>query len=68
MEMIEHVGSVMAVSSISQSIGSVFSGSLAGEVGIRTMFYATAVFRALIARVRYFFLPQAIHEKSGATA
>ena len=67
MEMMGRVSSsVMAVISISQLFGLVFSGSLAQAVGIRTMFYASAVFLALIAGVGYFFLPQDTPEKSGA--
>lgn len=67
MEMMGRVSSsVMAVISLSQLIGLVFSGSLAQAVGIRTMFYASAIFLALIAGVGYFFLPQTTHETAGA--
>ena len=40
--------------------------TLAQAADIRTMFYASAVFLALIAGVGYFFLPQDTPEKSGA--
>lgn len=59
MEMMGRVSSsVWAVISLAQLIGLAFSGSLAQAIGIRTMFFASAAFLALIACVGYFFLPQ----------
>ena len=68
MEMMGRVSSsVMAVISISQLIGLAFSGSLAQAVGIRTMFFVTAIFLAVIAGVGYFFLPKPTAAQAGAT-
>lgn len=68
MEMMGRVSSsVMAVISISQLVGLLFSGSLAETIGIRPMFYVSAVFLALIAGVGYFFLPHKTPEKTEAT-
>ncbi|MFN7926588.1 MAG: MFS transporter [Blastocatellia bacterium] len=68
MEMMGRVSSsVMAVISISQLVGLLFSGSLAQSIGIRPMFYVSAIFLALIAGVGYFFLPHNAPGKAGAT-
>lgn len=68
MEMMGRVSSsVMAVISIAQLIGLVFSGSLAQAVGIRTMFFVSAAFLTVIAGVGYFFLPQTTAAPSEAT-
>lgn len=60
---IEMVGRVsssfMAVLSIAQLIGLVISGSLAQTLGIRNLFYASAVLLFLITLFGYFRLPQA---------
>jgi MFS family permease len=59
---IELVGRVsssfMSVLSISQLFGLVFSGSLAQVLGIRQLFFASAVLLVLIACFGYFRLPQ----------
>ncbi|MEK6287638.1 MAG: MFS transporter [Acidobacteriota bacterium] len=51
-------GSFMAVLSIAQLIGLVFSGSLAQTLGIRNLFYLSAAMLLLITVFGYFRLPQ----------
>ena len=59
MELIGRVSSsVMSVLSIAQLVGLVFSGSLAQLLGIRNLFYASAVMLLLMAVFGYFRLPQ----------
>ena len=59
MELIGRVSSsVMSVLSIAQLVGLVFSGSLAQTLGIRNLFYASAVLLLLITVFGYFRLPQ----------
>jgi predicted MFS family arabinose efflux permease len=59
MELIGRVSSsVMSVLSIAQLVGLVFSGSLAQTLGIRNLFYASAVLLCLMAVFGYFRLPQ----------
>lgn len=59
MELIGRVsGSFMAVLSIAQLIGLVFSGSMAQTLGIRNLFYASAAMLLLITVFGYFRLPQ----------
>ena len=59
MELIGRVSSsVMSVLSIAQLVGLVFSGSLAQVLGIRNLFYASAVMLLLITVFGYFRLPQ----------
>ena len=50
-------GSFMAVLSIAQLVGLVFSGSLAQTLGIRNLFYASAAMLMLITVFGYFRLP-----------
>jgi DHA3 family macrolide efflux protein-like MFS transporter len=59
MELIGRVSSsVMSVLSIAQLVGLVFSGSLAQTLGIRNLFYASAIMLFLITVFGYFRLPQ----------
>ncbi len=59
MELIGRVSSsVMSVLSIAQLVGLVFSGSLAQTLGIRNLFYGSAVLLFLITVFGYFRLPQ----------
>lgn len=59
MELIGRVSSsVMSVLSIAQLVGLVFSGSLAQSLGIRNLFYASAILLFLITVFGYFRLPQ----------
>jgi DHA3 family macrolide efflux protein-like MFS transporter len=59
MELIGRVSSsFMAVLSVAQLVGLIFSGSLAQSLGVRTLFYASAVLLFLITVVGYFRLPQ----------
>jgi MFS family permease len=59
MELIGRVSSsFMAVLSVAQLIGLVFSGSLAQTLGIRNLFYASAAMLFLITVFGYFRLPQ----------
>ena len=59
MELIGRVSStVMSVLSIAQLIGLVFSGSLAQVLGIRNLFYASAVMLLFLTVFGYFRLPQ----------
>jgi len=59
MEMIGRVSSsVMSVLSIAQLVGLVFSGSLAQTLGIRNLFYASAIMLLLMSVFGYFRLPQ----------
>ena len=59
MEMIGRVsGSFMAVLSLAQLIGLVFSGSLAETVGIRNLFYGSAALLFVVAVFGYFRLPR----------
>ena len=59
MEMIGRVSSsFMAVLSISQLVGLIFSGSLAQTLGITNLFYASAVMLFLITIFGYFRLPK----------
>jgi predicted MFS family arabinose efflux permease len=48
----------MSVLSIAQLIGLVFSGSLAQVLGIRNLFYASAVLLLFLTVFGYFRLPQ----------
>lgn len=52
-------GSFMAVLSLAQLVGLVISGSLAQALGIRNLFFASAVMLFLITALGYFRLPQA---------
>ena len=56
--------SVMSVISIAQLVGLVFSGSMAQVLGIRTLFFVSAILLFLIAAFGYFRLPQPLPEKS----
>ena len=59
MELIGRVSSsVMSVLCIAQLVGLMFSGSLAQTLGIRTLFYASAVMLLLMSVFGYFRLPQ----------
>jgi len=59
MEMVGRVsGSFMAVLSLAQLVGLVISGSLAQALGIRNLFFASAVLLFLITAFGYFRLPQ----------
>lgn len=59
MDLIGRVSSsFMAVLSLAQLIGLVFSGSLAQTLGIRNLFYASAAMLFLITVLGYFRLPQ----------
>jgi MFS family permease len=60
--------SMMAVLSIAQLVGLVFSGSLAQALGIRNLFYVSAALLVLIACLGYVRLPQRVSEKAGATS
>src|SRR5262245_45666489 len=67
MELIGRVSSsVMSVLSIAQLVGLVFSGSLAQSLGIRNLFYASAILLFLITVFGYFRLPQP-HQPALAT-
>src|SRR5262249_34560772 len=67
MELIGRVSSsVMSVLSIAQLVGLAFSGSLAQQIGIRNLFYASALLLFLITVFSYFRLPQP-HQPTLAT-
>jgi MFS transporter, DHA3 family, macrolide efflux protein len=67
MEMMGRVSSsLMAALSWAQLVGLLISGSLAHVVGVRTLFFASAVLLALFACVGYFRLPQATTAKAEA--
>jgi len=68
MELIGRVSSsVMSVLSIAQLVGLAFSGSLAQQIGIRNLFYASAVLLLLLSVFGYFRLPQVAPAMSGPT-
>lgn len=68
MELIGRVSSsVMSVLSIAQLVGLAFSGSLAQQIGIRNLFYASAVLLLLLSVFGYFRLPQQQHVASAMT-
>jgi len=68
MELIGRVSSsVMSVLSIAQLVGLAFSGSLAQQIGIRNLFYASAVLLLLLSVFGYFRLPQVAPAMAGPT-
>jgi len=68
MELIGRVSSsVMSVLSIAQLVGLAFSGSLAQQIGIRNLFYASAVLLLLLSVFGYFRLPQVAPAMTGPT-
>jgi MFS transporter, DHA3 family, macrolide efflux protein len=67
MEMMGRVSSsLMAALSWAQLVGLLISGSLAQKLGVRTLFFASAVMLVLFAAVGYFRLPQATTVKAEA--
>jgi MFS family permease len=67
MEMMGRVSSsLMAALSWAQLVGLGISGSLTRQVGVRALFYASAVMLAIFATVGYFRLPQAQAAKAEA--
>jgi len=60
--------SVMSVISLAQLVGLIFSGSLAQTLGIRKLFFVSAVLLFLIAAFGFFRLPQPMPEKSESAA
>ena len=67
MEMMGRVSSsLMAALSWAQLVGLAISGSLARQVGVRTLFFASAIMLAVFAGLGYFRLPQATAAKAEA--